>query len=168
MPRRRVFASNLVCCFFFCFYPSSDFGCRFSGVGVDCRLYLSVEAVRVCRLSCADCRLSVIAVGGCCWFLVVGCWLLIVLCCLSLGFSFIAAHLWLERCPDLVYIRHFFLYLSICDLLRVVFGLLEFHSALILSQHPLFAVVIFDYIPPFPQAGVGNSIPNTHRGERLR
>ncbi len=39
---------------------------------------LCVVSVDVCLLSNADCRLSGVAVGGSCWFVVVACWLLIV------------------------------------------------------------------------------------------
>ncbi len=46
-----------------------------SGVGVNCRLYLSVVIV-CCWLSRSDCRFSGLAVSGCGWFLIIGCWLL--------------------------------------------------------------------------------------------
>jgi hypothetical protein len=45
--QEKSFCYNLVCCFFlmFFFYPRSVFLCRFSDVGVDCWLYLSVVVV---------------------------------------------------------------------------------------------------------------------------
>jgi hypothetical protein len=59
-------------------------GCRLSGVGVDCRLYLSVVGSFLLliigfRLPSADCRLLCVPVGVCCWFLLVGCRLLVVI-----------------------------------------------------------------------------------------
>ncbi len=61
--------------FLLSFYPLSVVGWWWSGVGVDCRLYLSVVVV-CCWLSGVSFsnayrRLSVVAVVGCCRFLVV-------------------------------------------------------------------------------------------------
>jgi hypothetical protein len=56
--------------------------------GFDCHLYLSESVVFLYRLpgvslSSADCRLSDVAVGGCCQFLVVECRVSVVGCRLS-------------------------------------------------------------------------------------
>jgi hypothetical protein len=56
-----------------------------SGVGVDCRSYLSVVVFCYYWLSDVDCRVLVVdcqvsIVGGCCWFLVVVCRLSLVRC----------------------------------------------------------------------------------------
>ncbi len=70
---------------------------RLSGVGVDCRLYLSVSVVW-CWLSFADCWLSVVAVGGCFWLLIARCRVSGDVCLLSVSF---VAQFFHCRCPAL-------------------------------------------------------------------
>jgi hypothetical protein len=78
-PRRRVFASKLVC------------WCWLSVVSVS-------DIVFMCQLSSAHYRFLGIAVCGCCWFLVVGCrrqWLLLVFGC-RMSPSVVVAGSWLS------------------------------------------------------------------------
>jgi hypothetical protein len=102
-PRRRVgVVSNLACCISVCFYPLSVVGGRLSDVGFDLRLYtVSGNCLLLfvgCRVLTVQCTLSGVAVSGCCWFLVVECRLSGVecLCQLSLSFSTVCAHLWVN------------------------------------------------------------------------
>jgi hypothetical protein len=60
---------------FYYFCPKKDYGLLYS--------LLCLSMVAVCCVSVfwnADCRLSGVAVGACCWFLVVACWLSLVGC----------------------------------------------------------------------------------------
>jgi hypothetical protein len=87
---------TLPCSMFFIFVVQCYVHCWKSGVvsvlSVGGSCLLSVVGY---QLSSADCGLSGVAVGGFCWFLLVGCWVLIVdfVC----QFFIVGAQLWIEE-----------------------------------------------------------------------